>query len=167
MVSNCNKIYPWYHPTCLSTSFKSILNLLLSLLSLVLRKTRVFLISNDSLYGDNGKTTTGVQPESLPPTENSFRQHGLRVFQQIYQREALMEITIGSIDTIDWVWWKVVLFWILLYLHVDLRTILTLNCCSLFETAFHSKLEMSQLIFTENQSTGFFMNFWTDFSCFC
>lgn len=125
----------------------------------MLRKTRVFLISNDSLYGDNGKTTTGVQPESLAPTENSFRQHGLRVFQQIYQREALMEITIGSIDTIDWVWWKVVLFWILLYLHVDLRTILTLNCCSLFETAFHSKLEMSQLIFTENQSTGFFMNF--------
>ena len=70
-----------------------------------------------------------------------------------------MEITIGSIDTIDGGWWKGVLFWILLYLHVDLRTILTLNCCSLFQTAFHSKLEMSQLIFTENQSTGFFMNF--------
>lgn len=153
MVSNCSKIYPWYHLTCLSTLFKNILNLLLSLLSLVLRKTRVFLTFK--------WFAVWRQWQNYHWCSTRISTSNRKLFQTTWFKSiSTMGSINGNHNWFNWHDWRGMVesgtFWILFYLHVDLRTILTLNCCSLFQTAFHSKLEMSQLIFTENQSTGFY-----------
>lgn len=47
------------------------------------------------------KSTKGLQPELLPPTEDSARQHSLRVYLQVVQWKTLMST---RIDPTDWGW---------------------------------------------------------------
>ena len=129
---------------------------MLSLLSLVLRKTRVFLTFK--------WFAVWRQWQNYHWCSTRISTSNRKLFQTTWFKSiSTMGSINGNHNWFNWHDWRGMVesgtFWILFYLHVDLRTILTLNCCSLFQTAFHSKLEMSQLIFTENQSTGFYWTF--------
>ena len=47
------------------------------------------------------KSMKGLQPESLPPTDDAALQHSLRVYLQIHQWKSLME---DEIDPTKWGW---------------------------------------------------------------